>query len=107
MKNLALCQAKHDPSVVKHSNTTNESIDQSASFLWGIGAIEHRGRFFVVPSCTLIAAPSGTRHSARSCVAALEKGTTISGELRLAVNQMASSHSRRLNVSLHQERNLT
>jgi hypothetical protein len=53
------------------------------------------------PSCTLIIAPSGTRHLAHSCVAPLEKGEAIPCELRLAVNQMTSSHSQRLMVAVH------
>jgi hypothetical protein len=52
-------------------------------------------------SCTLINAPSGTCHLAHSCVAPLEKGKAIPCELRLAVNQMTSSHSQRLMVAVH------
>ena len=37
-------------------------------------------------------APSRAGHLSHSCVAALEKGTTIVSELRLAVNQMTNSY---------------
>jgi len=49
----------------------------------------------------LSTAPSGARHSARTCVEALEKGVTIPCELRLGMNQMTISHSHTLNVTLH------
>ncbi len=62
-------------------------------------------------SCTSIVTPSGTRHSAHRCVAALEKGLmdklwAITFELRLAAivdwtMQMTSSHSQRLKVAVH------
>lgn len=52
-------------------------------------------------SSILTAAPAGARHTAHSCVAALEKGAAITGELCLAVNRMTNSHPQRLKVVAH------
>jgi len=57
--------------------------------------------FLLNISCTLIVARSGARHSAHSCVVALEKGKAIICELRLAVSQMTNSHSQRLKDTVH------
>ncbi len=51
--------------------------------------------------CILIDAPAGACHSVHSGVMALEKGTAISCEPSLAMNQMTNSHSHRLNVTVH------
>lgn len=66
---------------------------------------------FSFSPCTLFVAPSGLRnrntgHSARSRVAALERGVAITCELRLALNQMPHSlldraHLHRLKVAVH------
>jgi len=59
--------------------------------------ISAKVEYFLTSRNTLLAAPSGVRHLAHSCVAALEKArpyntTGIPCELRLAVNQMTNSH---------------
>jgi len=58
----------------------------------GTSVINAKEEYFFTSRNTLIVAPSGVRHLAHSCVAALDKGETIPCELRLAVNKMTSSH---------------
>jgi len=89
------------PGVVKHSNVTNESDDQSASFASRNASLNLKKMVLTRSPSTLIAAPAGACPFGRSVVAALEKGETIACELRLAVTKMKNSHSHRLNVSLH------
>ena len=87
-------------SVLQPPNPTNESTIKVLHFRREFAQVIDAISLFNL-SCTLIAAPSGARHWARSCVAALEKGVTITFELRLAANRMTNSHLQRLKVAVH------